>query len=475
MLWKASILLFSIFFVVSLSKSPDMVVVLSRHGAREPLKSNFDDSWKNPTYLMDVGVEQHYTLGSVLAKKYSHLLKDITAQEIYIQTTYSSRTHMSISAQLLGLFGGRSHKHQEQQNPEDFKFPYANDVLVNEVVKDLLGGSSPVPNGLQFLPQKTHSRYKEDLLQISPNNCQFVNKTQDERFQDEENKNIEVLLNDTFTELQALGYNVKDMSEMKEFGDTLASRYADNKPPLDGIPYNGKLYNDTVFGFKWWNIYNLMGDAYERALKVFPLYNVYTKWFTNKAQGKTPLKLVLLGGHESSMFPFLNLYNITNHTCFSENYRSQLDELPLPYPDCKMPEVASTLIYEFYNNSGSPYVRLLYNGKPFKLCRNSKGMQCDLDDFVNELPEVTFNLTQKKWDKVCATKKSGSSKSISNAIASMSSSGDEKILTIVIGLLGILIGLIIYLFLSKRMVLSNQYKGINQRSPTEIIHSTKAF
>jgi hypothetical protein len=445
-------LLLILLAVAQAKETPDMVVVLTRHGAREPLNSFYDDSWRNPTFLMNAGIEQHYALGTFLAKKYSDLLQDILPQEIYLQATYASRTQMSISAELLGIFSAHSHKHQATQDKRDFLFPYADEAAVGQVADEILEKQSMIPNRLQFLQQTIRPRDEEDLIQITPKNCDYVGKRQDERFEDAENKKIQHLLKDTFTSLQALGYDVKDMSEMKEFGDALASRYSDNKPPLEGIPYDGKIYNDTIFGFKWWNIYNLLGDDYERGLKVYPLYDRLVEWFNNKAQGENPLKLVLLGGHESSMFPFLNLYNITNHTCFTENYKSQMASKAIPFPDCQMPEVASQLIWEFYNNTGNPYIKMVYNGKQYKFCRDSEGLDCSLKEFAEELPLVTSNLTPSRWLQVCA------------AGYSLSRATLQILLTITMATLGVIIGLLLYLWLSKKIVLSYQYaKGI----PTE--------
>ncbi len=432
-------------FLAKAKNNPDMIVVLSRHGAREPLNSFYDESWTNPTFLMNTGIEQHYTLGNVLAKEYSDLLEEVAPQEIYIQSTYASRTRMSVSAELLGMFHSRSHKHLPNTSRRDFLLPFADKTLLNEVVDEIVDTSAMVPNRLQFIMQKIHSNVEEDLIQITPNNCAYVGVTQSQRLDDDNNKEMEVFLNDTISKLQTLGHDVKSIGQVKEFGDALASRYSDSKPPLEGIPYDGKIFNDTVFGFKWWNIYNLMGDDFERGIKVFPVYNRLVDWFSGKANGTNPLKVALFGGHESSMFPFLNLLNITNHTCFTENYKHELANKPIPYPDCKMPEVASQLIWEFYNNSGKPYVRFLYNGKPFKFCRESTGFECSFEEFIKELPEVTVGMTKEKWSEVCSRK------------PEVNESHVDTILTISMGFLGILVGLIVYMFLTRKMVFAHQY------------------
>jgi len=457
------LLIFLIFNVMNCeSQSPDMIVVLSRHGAREPLLSLYDETWDNPSYLMDVGVEEHYALGSILAKKYSELLRDIKTDEIYLQSTYASRTQMSVSAELYGIFNGHSHKHQ--QGKRDFKIPYANQTAVNEIIDDILKKPANIPNKLQFLPQKIQSKTEEDLIQINPTSCHYVSEKQFERIESEGNREMEVFLQPTFHQVQKLGYDIKNITELQLFGDALASRYSDNRPPLQGIPYEGKTFRDSVFAFRWWNIYNLVSPGLDRSLKVFPLYNRLTEWFDAKAQGKNPLKLVLLGGHESSLFSFLSLYNITNHACFAENYKSQEAGQPLPFPECQFPEVASQLIYEFYNNSGNPYVKMLYNGKPFKICKSSQEIECSLDDFIRELPEATSNLTKQKFDQVCAAPK---------LIASQSTF--DIVLMMFMIIFGAVIGLVFYLLLSKKMVISNQYVKGTLNEHTEPANTSTAI
>jgi len=73
---------------------------------------------------MDVGIEQHFTLGTVLGRRYAKLIEKINPSQIYLQSTYASRTHESVSAELLGMFYDRSHKHQQaNQGKKDLKIP----------------------------------------------------------------------------------------------------------------------------------------------------------------------------------------------------------------------------------------------------------------------------------------------------------------------------------------------------------------
>lgn len=401
---------FQIFFLLSTffflshceEDKPDMVVVIARHGAREPLSLRFDTSWQSPSYLMDIGVHQHYALGTLLAKKYENLVKDISPSEIYLQSTEYHRTQMSVSAELLGLFHDQTHKHTEKTIRNDFKIPFEDQNLINEISQKIMNTSDLIPNRLQLLTQKVLPDLKEDLLQIDPANCLAVRKGQQKRFTDTVNRKMTTTLIGSINQLRRLHYKISQVYDLKEMGDVLMNRYIAGKPALDGIPYGSTVYNDAVFAFKWWNMYNLVGTELERSLRVFPVYNRLIEWFTQKSQGKTHLKLALLGSHESTMFPFLSLFNITDNDCFFENYKAENAGQALPFPECIFPEYGSQLIFEFYNKTESPYIRMLYNGKPKKLCRGSEGVECTLSMFIEELPIVLNNMTQERHQAECS-------------------------------------------------------------------------
>ncbi len=383
-------------------EKPDMVVVLSRHGAREPLGNRFDPSWQNPTFLMDIGVQQHYALGAILAKKYAHLVDDLNPNEIFLQSTEYHRTQMSVSAELLGLFHDQTHAHNEKQAKNDFKIPFEDGELLDEISTKLTNTAELIPNRLQLLTQKVLPDAKEDLLQIDPVNCLAVRKGQQKRFTDNVNRKMTTDLIGSINQLRRLRYKVYQVYDLKEVGDIVMNRHIAGKSDLEGIPYGGSVYNDSVFAFKWWNMYNLVGTELERSLRVYPIYSRLIEWFSDKAKGESKLKMALLGGHESTMFPFLSLFNISDHNCFYENYKAEKNGQALPFPECIFPEYSSQLIFEFYNKTGSPYIKMLYNGKQRKLCRNGESLDCNLTQFIEELPVALNNMTKELHKQECA-------------------------------------------------------------------------
>jgi len=386
----------------SSERKPTMIVVLSRHGAREPLSSNIDHSWENPSDLMDVGIKQHYTLGALLNEKYHHLTNGIAPSEIYLQATEASRTQTSLAAELMGMFRDQPLDSTCQKGSiSNLTLPFEDQQLVDQIMDQLFQNTQLIPNRFMVIPKNSKNSGTE-MLQINPSNCEAVEKGQFHRAKDTVNQQMTLNMRSAVRDLRLLRYQIRNIYDLKEMGDVLANRYIANKPSLDGIPYNGRLYNNTVFSFKWWNMYNLVGTKLERSLRVFPIYTRLIEWFASKAQGNNTLKIALIGGHESTMFPFLSLYNISDHVCFYENYKSEKAGQPIPYPDCEFPEYGSQMIYEFYNTTETPpYIRLLYNGKPRKFCKYSPGVECTLEQFIKEKAEVLGGLNETSFKKYC--------------------------------------------------------------------------
>jgi len=435
-------LLISLFISVNSQDKPALVVVIGRHGTCEPSLSSYDDLWKSPSYLGDVGIEQHYTLGNLLAKKYSHLLDGILPKQIYLQEIDNKCARMSLSAELLGLFHDQSHKHLPNTTKKDFNIPYENQDLVNEVTEELTASSASIPNRLQFLTQKfvaTEGAPDTEVFQVDPTTCTILRRGFQMRFDSEPNRRMTHELIETIKSVKRLNYNVNDIHQLKQFGDDLLSRYNAGQPPLESVPFEDPIFENSVFALKWWNLYNLVGNGTERAVQLFPFYNSLSKWFQEVAKGKISMRFALLNGYDHSLFTLLDLYNITNAHCFYGNHYSQKQGKGLLYPDCEYPEVGSQLIYEFYNTK-NPYIKMLYNGKPVKFCRYSKGIECPLEDFLKEVPEVLESLDQEKHDDLCGLPKQPKKKSKVGMIVATS-------------ILGLIVVLTIYLLLSKKVKL----------------------
>jgi len=206
---------FLIQFTFNAKETPDMIVVLTRHGAREPYNSAWDKSWKNSQEVIDAGVEQSYILGAVLAEAYADLLKDIDMKEVIAYATVKARTEMTVSALLLGLFQGRSHHdHKKDFSKKDFLLPYIDQDLVNKVIDNVLKAPEVIPNRMQLLHQILTTYKPGEDNTFEPLDCWLIKDSVPKRFDDKVNQKMFAELNDTVTKLRHLGYPIVNLQEL---------------------------------------------------------------------------------------------------------------------------------------------------------------------------------------------------------------------------------------------------------------------
>lgn len=379
---------------------PTMVVEVFRHGARGPSVLQYDSSWQVHGELTPVGMRQHYILGSIMAQRYPHLLDEYDPRYIYIKSTNYNRTIMSVSAQAYAAFEGKGPSIQADTQVELTLPPFEDKDLVESISSELTNVQASVPNGFQPLVIQVVEKPQDRVLFVGPWNCDSVAKWQQEKSNDARNQEILEYLKGTMTELRSLGYNVQTGLDLHNFGDTLIDNHFDGRPLPRGVEYGSTVYNDSVFAFQWYSIYNFVGEGTERLLKSLYLLDQIVAWFEGAAKGTNPLKFAFMSAHDTSLLPLLGLYNITNSTCFFENYKSEKLGKELPYPDCVYPMFASQVLYEFYNSAEGPYIKFLYNGKPFKIC-NTDTYECSLKDFAAKTRSLLMNHYPKDYDGLC--------------------------------------------------------------------------
>ena len=81
--------------------------------------------------------------------------------------------------------------------------------------------------------------------------------------------------------------------------------------------------------------------------------------------------------------------------------KSQKLNREIPYPRCIYPKDASQVIYEVYRTIGLPYVKFLYNGKPFQICTSGTASDCNLGAFVQETKSLVMGIPQQDFESFC--------------------------------------------------------------------------
>lgn len=442
-----SLLIFCIIFGTSLltlsataeEMKPDFVVEIFRHGARAPSNLKYDPSWPVAGDLTANGIRQLYILGVLMAQKYPHLLEKYNPSNIFVRTSGSSRTIMSASAHLYGVFQGKGPSLQSANSVNFTIPPFMDFVSTNQLVSALDNITTAIPYGFQPPILQTIQRQDDKMLFVGPWSCSNMGTWQKEREGDETNREVLTFLNETITQLRKLGYDIKTFEDLADFGDTLIDNYQDNRPMPKGIEFGSSLYQDSVFAFQWYSNYNYLGYGLERVLKALNLLLQIVDWFEKSAKGTNPLKFAFLSAHDTTLLPILGLYNITDPQCLFENYKSQKAGKPVIHPECLYPIFASQIIYEFYNKTEGPYVKFYYNGKPLKINKLQDSHEISLSEFAAQSRTLLMNFTQNDYDTQCNPIVKNSTSSSSDGLVSW-------LIAIIVILFVIIGGLVLLLF-----------------------------
>jgi len=112
---------------------------------------------------------------------------------------------------------------------------------------------------------------------------------------------------------------------------------------------------------------------------------------------------------------------------------------------------------------------MLHNGKAFKICPGSKGIECLLEDFIEEVPALTHHLNDDKVEEVCAFR-SG----LSEVLISVGGQMGVYLFPLLTCLLGFLLGLSPYASKCKNKLSARKHaKGI-RHVPLETSDNTPA-
>ena len=382
------------------SQSPSLVINIFRHGARGPLSKTIDPTWDPELYgqLTPVGMRMQYLLGKALSKRYPNLLqKAYDRKKVYVRSSQTDRCLDSATSQLFGAFLG-SGPSLDADYPQSLAVPPFDPELIQELISDI-NTTQAIPGG--FVPIVINSVPREvDIVLQTPGTCPGLFLDATKNLVNVKSLNLWFnTLAKTRQTLEAAGIQVGNPLKMGEVGDTLYCDVIQDKSLPANITVGSDLYRDVTFAGVWFlTLAEYSSDRQKQLLSV-PLFDQVMNFLDAKVNGTTDVEFVFLSTHDSTLMTILTALDIVNEDCLMQNYVSQKAGKPLPFPNCEYPVFASTLLFEYYDNSTIPHVVFRYNDAAIPLCGGN--VECSYPDFKALVQNVTNGYTVQDYKEKC--------------------------------------------------------------------------
>jgi len=378
---------------------PDQVIEIFRHGARGPL-TGYDPQWSSSELgqLTTNGMVQQYNLGKALAQKYPNLVAGgYNPDDVYVLSNYVERCIESATVQVASMFRGTTSTITKSNALQD--------KLIAEYTPLL--DSSESTRG-DYVPIKVNvvSGTNEELI-FNGRDAGYCNKISD--YQNENKGSSKMTEAWTIFKDPANQANTNlDKSQKITSMSTLATAYdafiadeADDKTLPGGIT-DTDLVESLGYGQAYYTYVLEQNQKIQRELTSFNTIQAVLDQMANFRAGKNAKKLALYSGHDKNIEAVLAAFGVITGDCVLANYDAHTQGQPVPDVSCEYPGFASHLIFEFYNDPTSPYVKVYYNDNLVSLCNGQDS--CSYSDFKVLAESAGGNNTLESWDKECGSK-----------------------------------------------------------------------
>lgn len=376
-----------------------MVVEVTRHGARAPLKKWFGKSWSQGLQLGEltsVGMRQHYLLGKELASRYPGLFgNQLRAEEFYVRSSAISRTQISAISHLLGMW----------DHFRPLKLPFENgDPRIQPagqyITPDSHPFNTPLPFGLLVSP--IHSEYLEEdylLRPFSESTCPtrypLVKAAYDQIAQElESDQQFQQLVKEA-TGRFGYAWDGKDaLKTCYEVADFALQDAANNPSPTitDSDPLFRKIARCYHFSIGGVNEV----EEYRRVLNAPIVLDIIRVLKDKVNKNGNKLKYVYYSGHDVNVAALQSLFGQLDFRCIKEDLLAKSSD-----GNCGIfPELASNIILELSTERDIEYIKLKLNFEPIDFCNlhnPDRQFRCELSDF-------SYKLQQKvdtNWQEYC--------------------------------------------------------------------------
>lgn len=395
--------LLAVFLLVSpsLSQATYQVVHLTeymRHGARTTWNNHLNLSFTKNLGTGNItanGMRMHFVLGSQVRKNYPTVFSNTFKNtDFEIKSSSIYRCIMSAQAHLLGMYPlGSGETYTLNSNDHKGLPPFA--MLTETYVN-----SSALPESFRPFPFTVSSVETDYLFFPSMmSTCPTANKYSGD-LNAKKIANYNYLVDKLDGDLKAAGFDPQKLYNKAKYDINLVSfLYDEMKSYFNyfGEYYQGitqdlynQIYRITNLNFKVLfpdeKMERLMSDGVARDI-IDGLQAV--------VDGKSKLKFRMFSGHDTGLWNHMLRYNLTDEQCLLDLIVNKTT--PRPCED--MPDFASSFLYELATKNNQYYVRILYNGSPFKVCdKNEDNFYCLYDNFKAKVQELLFYNDGDKTD-----------------------------------------------------------------------------
>jgi len=382
------------------ARQPDQVIEFFRHGARGPL-FNYDPQWsKSELRMLTVtGMIEHYELGKKIAEKYPHLVASgYNPHDVYVLANYAQRTIESGMVHVSSVFRGTSSTVKES-------LPAGKQAgLIAKYESSLPAGESERGNYVPVHVNVVTGGSEEELIfnEVVPNICPVLTKFVQEADASTEMKEAWTIFQDPAQEANNYLSGSQKITNMDGLANAFDAFIVDmyDKRKLPGGINDTDLVESLNYGQAYFQFIQRQSKAIQRELISFNVLKAIRDHLTNFRQGNNAKKLVFLSGHDSNIYAMLSALDVITADCLLANYDDHQNGRPLTDPLCQYPRFASNLIFEFYNDTTSPEIKVYYNDMLVPLC-GGKDI-CSYDDFMAVVKDSNGEIDSlKTWKAKC--------------------------------------------------------------------------
>lgn len=403
--YLATLLLLSLCLASNLALEIVQITEHSRHGARTarhffPNKSIPEEATLGEMTLTGNGKRQHYLLGLDLKRRYSTLFSKLKETDIEALASSSARTQDSALSQLLAIFPFGTGKMISGDMSQAYWLPPFEGIQADSNLD-----SYALPKGLNPMVISIDSKLVDDMFNPDSGKLSCPNSfAKFKKYEKEIHKKFKPQIEPVLKYLDDAGFSTQEMfnkpswdldsvgtidSELRAWENYYGKKY-------DKIPEEAFAKLRLLHSLKFTSQFE---DEDIRRVRTHRLAQNILAGMQNFVDDKKDKKIFRsLVGHDTGLHSFTIGHGLSSSDCILKRIKGETVDTV-----CEdSPDFTSTYLYELAKDEANNfYVRILYNGVPFKVCsENIEDHYCKFEEFKKKMQEH-FMMGEEDFMKKC--------------------------------------------------------------------------